>query len=114
MKNAFHRKLLGSLLLLTLVVAGLSRKTGTPRNEATPLVPQSQLHLRYQADTDSADSAPLLSIPVAPRTPEASRSRRLRIPMIQAVPRRPIAAQAESRAAERDVQIVGVPPTTER
>jgi hypothetical protein len=113
MTNVFRRKLFASLLLLILVVAGLSHKTANPRNEATPLFPESQLHLRYQAGVDSADSAPLLSIPVAPRAPETSSSRRLRIPMIQAVPRRPITDQADSGDTERDVPIVNVSPGTE-
>ena len=113
MTNAVRRKLVAGLLLLILAVAGLSRKENTPRNHPTPSFPRSQLHLRHVASPDSAGTAPLLSIPVTPRANEPAGQRTLRIPIIQATPRRSIVDHAESHTAGQNLPIVEVPIATE-
>ena len=113
MTNAVRRKLVVSLLLLILTVAGLSRKANTPRNYPTPSFPQSQLHLRHVPSSDSGGAAPLLSIPIAPRANEPSFQRTFSIPIIQATPRRSLVDRAESHAAGQNLPIVEVPFDTE-
>lgn len=114
MINAVRRKLVVSLLLLILTVAGLSRKANTPRNHPLPSFPQSQLHLRHAASSNAADTAPLLSIPFAPRGNEPPGQRTFRIPVIQAIPRRSFIDRPESRAPGQDLPIVEIPQEAER